>query len=137
EEPEPVVVEGGQLALFADLPPGRPALTGLRLPDLPAVSTPPLHTVRRLSYSALALFEQCSYKYYARYVVGMRERGHGTVPGATGLSATEIGDAAHRLLEGLDLSAPAVPDDLEQRVRGWYAAATLEEIERIGSFVAA
>src|SRR5919198_1140764 len=112
-EAEPVIGRDGQLALFGELPPGRPALTGLRLPELEEVPAPPLHTVRRLSYSALALCEQCSYKYYARYVVGMRERGHGTVTGATGLSATEIGDAVHKLLEGIDLRAPCVPADLE------------------------
>ena len=31
--------------------------------------TPPLHDVRRLSYSALALFERCSYRYFAERVL--------------------------------------------------------------------
>ena len=37
---------------------------------------------------------------------------------------TEIGDAVHRLLELVDLAAPAPPEaaDLEERVRGWYPA---------------
>jgi len=38
------------------------------------VPPPPLHRVRRLSYSALALFERCSYRYYAERVAGLRER---------------------------------------------------------------
>jgi ATP-dependent helicase/nuclease subunit A len=50
-----------------------------------------------------------------------------------GLAATEIGDAVHRLLELVDLSAPA-PPDLEQ-VRVWYPAVTPEELERIGEYV--
>ena len=100
--------ETGQLALFAagaepKLPPLAPALAPIQaLPD------PPLHDVRRLSYSALALFERCSYRYYAERVAGMRPaRAHGTVAGQTGLVATEIGDAVHRLLELVELAAPA------------------------------
>ncbi len=50
-----------------------------------------------------------------------------------GSKATEIGDAVHRLLELVDLAAPAPPElDL---VRGWYPAVTGEELERIGRFV--
>jgi ATP-dependent helicase/nuclease subunit A len=127
--------EEGQLALFAGgeltpLPPPAP-----RLPELAPLPVPPLHRVRRLSYSALALFDRCSYRYYAERVAGMRaEDAHGTVPGATGLAATEIGHAVHRLLEGVDLAAPVVPD-MEQ-VRAWYPAATDEELDRIRGFVA-
>ena len=125
------VDEDGQLALFAELPPVQPR-RGLHLPDLPAVPLPALHEVRRLSYSALALFERCSYRYYAERVAGLRAV-HGTVPGATGLAATEVGDAVHRLLELVDLQAPASPplDD----VRVWYPAVTDDELGRIGGFV--
>ena len=35
-------------------------------------------------------------------------------PGATGLAATEIGDAVHRLLELVDLREPLPPDDLAE-----------------------
>ena len=71
---------------------------------------PPLHRVRRLSYSALALFERCSYRYYAERVAGLRERRGVVPPAAVGLAATEIGDAVHRLLELVDLRDPSVPD---------------------------
>jgi ATP-dependent helicase/nuclease subunit A len=134
EEPEPAVPEEGQLALFAGdeaspLPPPAP-----RLPELAPVPAPPLHRVRRLSYSALALFDRCSYRYYAERVAGMRpDDAHGSVPGAVGLAATEIGDAVHRLLETVDLTAPAAPD--VEPVRGWYPAVTGEELERICGFV--
>jgi len=110
-------------------PPLAPALAPIQ-----ALPEPPLHDVRRLSYSALALFERCSYRYYAERVAGMRPAdAHGTVEGQRGLAATEIGDAAHRLLELVDLRAPQ-PPDLEQ-VRGWYPAVADDELERIGSFV--
>jgi ATP-dependent helicase/nuclease subunit A len=136
--PQPVAAvvdeETGQLALFAagaepKLPPLAPALA-----QIAALPEPPLHDVRRLSYSALALFERCSYRYYAERVAGMREaRAHGTVAGQMGLVATEVGDAVHRLLELVDLAAPAA-QDVEQ-VRAWYPAVTDEELARIAAFV--
>ena len=130
------VSEDGQLALFAadgagPLPPLAPALPPLA--DLP---TPPLHRVRRLSFSALALFERCSYRYYAERVVGMRPTDErAATPGATGLAATEIGDAVHRLLEAVNLREPLPPEDLAVKVRGWYPRVSDEELERIAGFV--
>jgi len=133
-EPEPLSLESGQLALFADLPAG-PAPRGYRLPELAPLPLPPLHRVRRLSYSALALFERCSYRYYAERVAGLREQRPAGRGGEPGLLATEVGDAVHRLLELVDLSRPAVPDvDI---VREWYPAVTDEEVARIESFVEA
>jgi hypothetical protein len=131
-EPELVITEAGQLELFAELP-TEPAPRGYRLPELVPLPAPPLHKVRRLSYSALALFERCSYRYYVERVAGLREE-RGTVPGARGLKATEIGDAVHRLLEVVDLAAPAPPD--VEIVRSWYPAVTDEEVARIAAFVA-
>jgi ATP-dependent helicase/nuclease subunit A len=132
-ETEPVEVTGedGQLALFAELP-ASPAPRGYKLPELVTPSPAPLHRVRRLSYSALALFERCSYRYYAERVAGLREE-RGTGPGGSGLKATEVGDAVHRLLEVVDLGAPVSPD--LGVVRTWYPAVTDEELERIGMFV--
>jgi hypothetical protein len=133
-----VADEAGQLALFGELPTS-PIPRGYRLPDLEPPPAPPLHRVRRLSYSALALFERCSYRYYAERVAGLRERrpvaAPGAAPGAAGLAATEIGDAVHRLLEIVDLRDPRPPalDD----VRVWYPAVTDEELERIAAFVGA
>jgi ATP-dependent exoDNAse (exonuclease V) beta subunit len=129
---EPVESGDGQLALFAELP-SAPAPRGYRLPDLPPLPPAPLHKVKRLSYSALALFERCSYRYYAERVAGLREE-RGSLPGGEGgLRATEIGDAAHRLLELVDLSAPALPD--VSVVRDWYPEVTGDELERIEAFV--
>ena len=132
--PEPEApVEPGQLALFTEvdevaLPPLAPALQ-----PLPAIPLPPLHEVRRLSYSALALFERCSYRYYAERVAGMREVAPAARGSSGGLVATEVGDAVHRLLENVNLSAPGLPE-LEQ-VRVWYPRVTTEELDRIAFFV--
>jgi ATP-dependent exoDNAse (exonuclease V) beta subunit len=131
---EPVEIGEGQLALFAELP-SAPTPRGYRLPELQPPPPAPLHKVRRLSYSALALFERCSYRYYAERVAGLREE-RGSLPGGEGgLRATEIGDAAHRLLEVVDLSAPALPD--VSVVREWYPQVTDDELERIEGFVQA
>lgn len=129
DEPEP-----GQLALFA-APEDVARTPAPPLPPLVAPAEPPLHRVRRLSFTALSTFEQCSYKYYALRVAGMSERRHeARGPGEGGLRATEVGDAVHKLLERIDLAAPALPD--VEQVRGWYPAVSDEELERIRTFVA-
>jgi ATP-dependent exoDNAse (exonuclease V) beta subunit len=131
-EPEQPATEA-QLELFAASENGELRPAAPVLPPLVAPAQPPLHRPRRLSFTALSTFEQCSYRYYARYVVGMPERRQvGTGDG--GLRATEVGDAVHRLLEQVDLAAPAVPE-LDQ-VKSWYATVTADELERIRAFVA-
>ncbi|HEY6836087.1 MAG TPA: UvrD-helicase domain-containing protein [Gaiellaceae bacterium] len=127
-----------QLELFAVAENGGGALEAPTLAPLADVPRPPLHRVRRLSYSALSLFEQCSYRYFAERVIGLRARdAASSVPGHEGLAATEVGDAVHALLERVDLRAPEVPADLADQVRARYPAATDEEVERIRGFVAA
>jgi ATP-dependent helicase/nuclease subunit A len=133
-EPEALGRTGeGQLELFAGedvplLPPPAP-----RLPELATVPEPPLHHVRSLSYSALALFGRCSYRYYAERVVGMRPSdARGSIPGQSGLAATEIGDAVHVLLEH-----GAVAGDVRDPVLARYPAATEEDLARIAELVQA
>jgi ATP-dependent helicase/nuclease subunit A len=129
-----------QLALFDEIPLGRPR-RGIELPPLGEIPAPAPHDVRRLSYSAIALFERCSYRYYAERVLGLSWRKQ-PVPGAGefgGLAATEIGDAAHRLLELVPLDEPAAPAraELDRLVRSWYADVFPEELDRIAGLVEA
>jgi ATP-dependent helicase/nuclease subunit A len=119
-EPEPA--EEGQLALFAsleDVVAAQPKAP--ELPPLVALPEPPLHRVRRLSFTSLSLFEQCAYKYFARYGLGMSERPV-EVEGESERSGIEIGTAVHALLEEIDLAAPAVPEIEDELIRGFVAA---------------
>ncbi len=124
--------EEGQLALFTALdeavaaPPAAP-----ELPPLVALPEPPLHRVRRLSFTALSLFEQCSYKYFARYGLGMSERPVEAEGDGTGeRSGTEIGTAVHSLLEEIDLAAPVVPELEDELVRGFVSAYCESDLAR-------
>ena len=142
-DPEPIETDG-QLALFGDLHSGA-ALFGIELPPLEDVAAPPMHDVRRLSYSSLALFERCSYRYFAERVAGLapvppeRNGQAGAQGEVRGLAATEIGDAVHRLLEVIPLHDPKTParPELEALVRGWYPDVSEGELERIEALVAA
>jgi ATP-dependent exoDNAse (exonuclease V) beta subunit len=124
-----VAEEEGQLALFSAGEEGAVPPEAPELPPLVALPEPPLHRVRRLSFTALSTFEQCAYKYFARYALGMSERPV-EVEEAGGLSATEIGSAVHALLEQLDLAAPAVPELEDERIRGFVAAYCESDLAR-------
>jgi ATP-dependent exoDNAse (exonuclease V) beta subunit len=136
--PEPEL-EPGQLALFGALEDVGAPPPALHLPELLPIPAPPAQRVRRLSFTSLAEFERCSYRYYVRRIAGLKETDRGVVaPGApTGLAATEIGDAVHVLLEHVDLREPRLPDDVAGDVRARYPLATDEEVERISSLAAA
>ena len=122
-EPEAEAEEEGQLALFAALEEVAARAAAPELPPLVALPEPPLHRVRRLSFTALSLFEQCSYKYFARYGLGMSERPVEVEDGDSGArSGTEIGTAVHSLLEQIDLDGPVVPELEDELVRGFVAA---------------
>ncbi len=129
-----------QLALFDELPVGRARL-GIELQPLAEIPAPSGHDVRRLSYSALALFERCSYRYYAERVLGLppRPRASNGSGERTGLAATELGDAVHRLLELVPLDGPIAPprEELDRAVREWYPDVSAEELAWIAEMVEA
>lgn len=127
DEPEPE--EEGQLALFTALEEIAALPAAPELPPLVALPEPPLHRVRRLSFTSLSLFEQCAYKYFARYGLGMSERPV-EVEGGVERSGTEIGSAVHALLEEIDLAAPAVPELDDELVHGFVAAYCESELAR-------
>ncbi|MGD0166316.1 MAG: UvrD-helicase domain-containing protein [Gaiellaceae bacterium] len=131
---------GDQLSLFR--PGSEPASESVAvlepLAPLAPIAVPPLHRPRRLSYSALSLFESCSYRYFAERVCGMRSLTHRPeAPAGAGLAAVDIGSAVHELLEVVDLTAPEVPPraQLEQSVHSNYPQATEEDLERIERLV--
>jgi ATP-dependent helicase/nuclease subunit A len=133
------IAANGQLALFEGSGEAIPA-PAPRLHELAVVPEPPLHRVARLSYSAISLFERCSYRYYAERVVGMRPAPWDLSDGngrGLGLHATELGDAVHRLLERVDLARPGVPSDLRDLAQSWYPAASESEVRQIERHVCA
>ena len=98
-----------------------------------AVPAPPLHRVRQLSYSALALFQRCSYRYYAERVAGLRER-----RGAGGRAAR----ARRRPRSATRCTGCSSSSTCGVRRRPtsssfatWYPGVTDEELARIGAFV--
>jgi ATP-dependent exoDNAse (exonuclease V) beta subunit len=128
EETEP---EEGQLALFASIDELPSLPVAPELPPLLALPEPPLLRVRRLSFTALSMFEQCAYKYFARYGLGMSERPAEREEAAAGeRSGIEIGSAVHELLEHIDLAAPEVPELEDELVRGLVAAYCESDLAR-------
>ena len=132
ETAEPEIEEPGQLALFAEFEEVAVARAAApELPPLVALPEPPLLRVRRLSFTSLSLFEQCSYKYFARYGLGLSERPvevEAAEPGER--SGVEIGTAVHSLLEQIDLAAPVVPELEDELVRGFVAAYCESDLAR-------
>jgi len=135
EEAEPATAaepaDEGQLELFAGLEEVAALPAAPELPPLVALPKPPLYRVRKLSFTALSLFEQCAYKYFARYGLGMRERpvevdGDGTAE----RSGTQVGSLVHGLLEQIDLRAPAVPELEDELIRGLVAAYCESDLAR-------
>jgi ATP-dependent helicase/nuclease subunit A len=118
--PEPGAEVGAQLSLFTDG--GRVAAPLPPLAEIPAAAPVP---VRRLSYSALALYRRCGYRYFTQRVLGLPEPVIPAEP-EEGLNPLEVGDAVH-----LELERP------DGRWRDLYPGATDEDVQRIERFVAA
>ena len=122
-----------QLQLFTPMN-GGAAREAPELAELLPVPAPPSHRVRSLSYSALALYARCSYRFYVERIVGLSPREAATTaPGATeGLAATELGDAVHVLLE-----TDATPEGVRDQALLLYSGATVDDLERIEVLVRA
>ena len=129
---------GEQLALFAAGARRRRCRAAPPLPRLAPVPAPPLHGVRRLSFTRAralrALLVPLLRRARRRAAAGDAS---GAAPPAEPASrATEVGDAVHALLERVDLRAPRGAGRPRGAVRARYPAATDEELARIGAFVA-
>jgi ATP-dependent helicase/nuclease subunit A len=119
-----------QLELFAGAN-GGAIRDAPRLPPLPPVPEPPASPIRILSYSALALFERCSYRFYAERIAGLAPAdARGDVASADRLAATELGDAVHDLLER-DVADPDVRAEVLLR----YPDASEDDVARAEGLV--
>jgi ATP-dependent exoDNAse (exonuclease V) beta subunit len=88
--------------------PGRPELEFARSTSDPRPSAP----ITSLSYTSLAAYHRCGYRFYVERLLGVpgtESRGDPS-SAAAGLSAAERGTAVHALLERLDFRRPVVPD---------------------------
>jgi ATP-dependent helicase/nuclease subunit A len=126
-EPEPAPAAEGPQAAAAGGPPLAPAgppptpsadagspLTPAEGPSLTPAAPPPAAgpPVAYLSYSSLAEYERCGYRFYAERVLGLPaapEARPPLEPGTGPRSAADRGTLLHALLEGLDFRRPAVP----------------------------
>jgi len=121
-----------QLQLFTPMN-GGASRQAPELPELLPVPVPPTHRIQSLSYSALALYSRCSYRFYAERIVGLSPADAAGTPGATeGLAATELGDAVHVLLE----TDTALEEAREQVLRR-YPGATVDDLARVDGLVRA
>jgi ATP-dependent exoDNAse (exonuclease V) beta subunit len=163
-DPPPFATADGVLVRFIGLssppppaeeePPARDAggvsVAGQRkpLPDLeqPAVSQDPVAVPASLSYTALATYEQCGYRFYAQRVLGLPDlpspeyvRANdeddwpesptafpAAAPAATpavasvvrgGSGGAQRGTLIHQVLAGLDLRTPSLRDEMPADVR--------------------
>ena len=124
-----------QLSLFADAGAAAPLPPAPILPALEPIPAPPLHRARRLSFTGLSTFDQCSYKYYARYVVGMRERRPAGDAGEGGMAATDLGSVVHAMLERDGVEMPeAAPEDvarIRRLVDAWRGSELAARIDAL------
>jgi ATP-dependent exoDNAse (exonuclease V) beta subunit len=116
-------------------------------------TAPPAHsvagTVPTLSYTSLAAYDRCAYRWYLERIlrlprddsggpaVARAERPAGPVPG--GLDALTRGSLAHVLLEDLDFAAPAPPTEaaVREASRLMEADLTAADVADLQALVAA
>ena len=97
--------------------PEPPGLEALAAPALAAVPVPAALPVSRLSYSGLAAYRRCGYRFYLDRALRLPPPDDGPARAARAghgqgaLPAVVRGVVVHQLLEELDFTAPAVPPD--------------------------
>jgi hypothetical protein len=103
----------------------------------------PALPVGRLSYSGLARYRACGYRFYLERVVGLHqleaasEGGQAEQPGSDELAPMLRGTVVHELLERLDFSAPRAPgpDDVSERLQAHGSDASPAAVEDALRFV--
>ena len=94
-------------------PPPPPPIPEPPPPEPPPPEPPPPPPLAALSYTSLAEYQRCGYRFYAERVLrlpGLRSHSGGAVTAELGggLSPTERGTLVHALLERLDFRRPVV-----------------------------
>lgn len=149
--PEPLADDTtGQLALDLFAPPPAPARAVFAAPPRAAApapapaaaargATPPRPLPATLSYSSLAAYDRCAYRWYLERVLRLprddsggpaharAERPAGPVEG--GLDALTRGSLAHALLEDLDFARPVAPTEAAVREVARLAEAELTDAD--------
>jgi hypothetical protein len=108
-------------------------------PHFEPVPAPGALPVSRLSYSALASYARCGYRFHLERVAGLHAT-EDVVPGADvfggDISALARGTVVHELLEHMDMATGAVPED--DRIAevisahgGRVSAGTLADVRRL------
>jgi ATP-dependent exoDNAse (exonuclease V) beta subunit len=101
-------------------------------PDVDEPGSPEAPPRPTLSYSALAAYERCGYRFYLERVLGLP-----AVTGrVVGAGALERGILVHELLEQLDFRRPRVPegasDDVAELLRGFIQTPLFERLAAAG-----
>ncbi|HLY50977.1 MAG TPA: UvrD-helicase domain-containing protein [Solirubrobacteraceae bacterium] len=106
------------------------------LAPLPPVVLPPTDAVSSLSYTSLAAYERCGYRFYVERVLGIPAtdvRGREVRGSDAVLDAAERGTLVHALLERLDFRRPVLPG--EEAIRAAAprepSASEVEDIRRL------
>ena len=95
--------------------PEPPGLEALAAPALAAVPVPEALPVSRLSYSGLAAYRRCGYRFYLDRALRLPAPDDGPAraaragDGQDALPAVVRGTVVHQLLEELDFAAPLAP----------------------------
>jgi ATP-dependent helicase/nuclease subunit A len=132
----------GQAAVGEDVPvPAGPLRAFERYEAAPALP------VGRLSYSGLARYRACGYRFYLERVVGLRELepagapedAQPEPPGSDELSPLVRGTVVHELLERLDFADahPPAPDEVAERLSSHGADSGPAAVEDTRRFVTA
>ena len=106
--------------------------TAFELPAPAEPIAPPASPAPSLSYSSLASYERCGYRFYLERVLGLEPAG-GRVSGS---GALERGLLVHELLERLDFRRPRVPEgvaeDIAALIEGFIDADLFERVGAAG-----
>ncbi|MGH2874398.1 MAG: 3'-5' exonuclease, partial [Solirubrobacteraceae bacterium] len=107
-----------------------PPVGAKRFADAPVpAAQDPAPPPTSLSYTALATYEQCGYRFYVQRVLGLPDlpippRAGGAAepasapPAGPTLSGAQRGTLIHQLLAGIDLRAPSLREPMPAEVRG-------------------